>query len=249
MATPIGRILLMSKGTYDPTAVYDNLDWVRYNGAAWVCKLDNTTGIAPSTSATTNWALMSEDGTIGGWSSIANKPFESVGKGLTVPSSGADQDKLMIDLGDSMKFDVNKLDVAAKQTYVGTGTSSDRPISGAGVKDALDSNVHDATLTIKKNNTTIDTFTANASSNKDINIEADEWSVAATVASGQVTFPNLDDTKGYGYYPFFVITSGSTNIKPTATVSSMTGIGTSSRSITYDTDADNGATAYLRILK
>ena len=60
----IGRVLLMPKGTYSGSAIYNSLDWVRHNGAAWVCKLDGTTGIAPSTSATTNWQLMAEDGKI-----------------------------------------------------------------------------------------------------------------------------------------------------------------------------------------
>ena len=45
MATPIGRILLMPKGDYSGSAVYNALDWVRYSGSAWVCTTDNTTGI------------------------------------------------------------------------------------------------------------------------------------------------------------------------------------------------------------
>ena len=251
MATPIGRILLMPRGTYDPTAVYNNLDWVRYNGASWQCKLDNTTGIAPAENS--NWTLMASDGTVGGWSSLTGKPFESVGKGLTVPSSGVDQDKLMIDLGTSMKFDTNKLDVAAKQTYVGTGTSSDRPISGAGGKDARDSNVHDATLTIQKNSTTIDTFTANASSNKSVNIETDEWittSPATTVASnGQFSFIVDTSSSDVGYVPYFVINGSSTNKNPACRILSIVDTVPASTTITYESDAGSGTVVYLRKIK
>jgi len=112
----IGRILLMPKGDYSGSAVYNSLDWVRHDGAAWVCKLDGTTGIAPSTSATTNWQLMAEDGTVGGWTSITGKPFTYIGKGLDVDGSST-------------------LFVDSLVNYIG---SSDRPISGQGVADALD---------------------------------------------------------------------------------------------------------------
>lgn len=121
MATPIGRILLMPQGDFNAATVYNALDWVRNGGAAWVCKVDNTVGIAPPTLPATsnaNWQLLSEDGTVGGWSSIANKPFETIGAGLDVNL-------------------LNELEVAAENTYIPTGTSSDRPISGQGVADAL----------------------------------------------------------------------------------------------------------------
>ena len=59
----IGRILLMPKGTYDASVTYNSLDWVRYNGKAWVCKANNTIGVAPSESAT--WTLLAQDGSGG----------------------------------------------------------------------------------------------------------------------------------------------------------------------------------------
>ena len=121
MATPIGRILLMPRGDYDPIAVYNSLDWVRFSGASWVCKVDNTTGVTPPTPPATsnaNWQMLAEDGTVGGWSSLTGKPFDSIGAGLDVNL-------------------LNELEVAAENTYIPTGTSSDRPISGQGVADAL----------------------------------------------------------------------------------------------------------------
>ena len=86
----IGRVLLIPKGDYSGSTAYNALDWVRNNGAAWVCKVDNTIGIAPPTLPTTsnaNWQLLSADGTVSGsidWSNVNNKPFNSVGSGLNV---------------------------------------------------------------------------------------------------------------------------------------------------------------------
>lgn len=116
-AQQVGRILLIPKGDYSASAVYNTLDWVRFSGAAWVCKVDGTTNVTPTTSAP-EWQLLAEDGTVGGWSSLSGKPFETIGAGLNVNL-------------------LKELEVAAKNTYIGTGTSSDRPISGQGVKDAL----------------------------------------------------------------------------------------------------------------
>lgn len=121
MGNPIGRILLIPKGDYSALVNYNNLDWVRHGGAAWVCKVDGTIGIAPPNPPATsnaNWQLLAEDGTVGGWSSIQNKPFETIGAGLNVNL-------------------LKELEVAAKNTYIPTGTSSDRPISGQGVADAM----------------------------------------------------------------------------------------------------------------
>ena len=60
MAATVGRVLLMEKGNYSGTTTYNALDWVRDNGAAWVCKVDGTIGIAPPTLPVTsnaNWQV------------------------------------------------------------------------------------------------------------------------------------------------------------------------------------------------
>lgn len=126
MGTPIGRILLMPRGDYDPNAVYNALDWVRYDGASWVCKADNTTGIAPSSSATANWAVMAEDGTVGGWSSITGKPFKTIGAGLNVDTQDTDE-PLYVDCTGSI------------------ADEDDEPVSGDTVYNYLDANYYDKT--------------------------------------------------------------------------------------------------------
>ena len=77
----------------------------------------------------------------------------------------------------------------------------------------------------------------------------DEWSSTATVSNGAVSFSGIDDTNNNGYKLFVNVTSSSTNKNPTSSITSISGTGTSSMSITFSTDADNGATCKLRIIK
>jgi hypothetical protein len=115
--TPIGRILLMPKGNYSGTAVYYSLDWVRYNGSAWVCTTDNTTGIAPAIGVP-EWQVLAQDGTVSGtvdWSNVNFKPFDTVGSGLDV------------DVSNTLKLDMSML--------TGSNISYDNSGSGAASSD------------------------------------------------------------------------------------------------------------------
>lgn len=80
--------------------------------------------------------------------------------------------------------------------------------------------------------------------------EADSWFVStASVSSSTVTFSNVDDTANNAYELYIDVTASSTNKNPSAKISSISNTGTPMMSITYTTDADNGATAKLRIIK
>lgn len=109
--------------------------------------------------------------------------------------------------------------------------------------------VNNGTLTIQKNGTNVQTFTANQSSNVTANIVTDEWTSTATVSSGTVSFSGINDTNNNGYKPFCLITSSSTNKNPSFQISSISGEGTASMSVSFTTDADNGASVKLRIVK
>lgn len=104
-------------------------------------------------------------------------------------------------------------------------------------------------LTIQQNGTNVQTFTADQSANATANIVTDDWVATGTVSSGSVSFSGVDDTGNYGYEVFVQITASSTNKNPSAQISSISGTGTSSMSVTYTTDADNGATCKLRRIK
>lgn len=87
--------------------------------------------------------------------------------------------------------------------------------------------------------------------------ELDSWitgngSTTGVVISGSpnyFTFTGIDDTNNNGYKPFVQITDSSTNKNPTAQISSLSGAGTASMSITYSTDADVGSVVKLRRIK
>ena len=95
-------------------------------------------------------------------------------------------------------------------------------------------------------------FTANNTVNATVNIEVDEFIAQGSPNNGSVSF-TFDDTVYTGVHGFDVyidVTSASTNKKPYAVLSSISGEGTSSCTLTYETDADNGTnTAYLRLIK
>lgn len=106
-------------------------------------------------------------------------------------------------------------------------------------------------LTIQQNGTNVQTFTADQSSNATANLVTDEWfGTSATVSSGTVTFSGVDDSAGTNGYEIYVnVTSLSANKNPSAQISTISGEGTSSMSITFTTDADEAATVKLRIIK
>ena len=105
-------------------------------------------------------------------------------------------------------------------------------------------------LTLDQNGGNITTFSANSTSNQTFSVTTDKWhTMTATVSSGQISFSGIDDHANNGYEVFIEVTSSSTNKNPTATLNTISGEGTYTMSVTYDTDADNGATAKLRIIK
>lgn len=166
MGTPIGRILLMPKGDYSGSAVYNALDWVRHAGSAWVCTTDNTTGVTPAVGVP-QWTVMASDGSIGGWSSLADKPFETLGNGVKKDID----DSLTLDIDTSLLLG-SKLSVNTQDTYT---PSDSNPISGQGVADAL-TDYYDKSDTDDK---------------------LDEYTASVSPVLGVVTFTNLDPDYGY----------------------------------------------------
>ena len=102
------------------------------------------------------------------------------------------------------------------------------------------------TLTIQKNGTTVQTFTANQSTNVTADITTDTWTaVAYADASMNIVFDDLSDSYGYDLYADDVLVSILSMTKGTGT---NTGI-----KLTYEVDStgvSSGVTPfYLRILK
>lgn len=124
MSAVAGRILLMPKGDYSSAVTYNSLDWVRYNNAAWVCNTDNTSNVPPSTSAP-QWNLLAADSAMSDIGDLND----------VVISSPADGQILgcVIDTSQTPPV-ITWENVAADTSYSSTGL---KPISGAGVADAL----------------------------------------------------------------------------------------------------------------
>lgn len=61
MGASAGRVLLIPKGDWNTNTTYTGLDWVRHNGAAWVCK-NTCTNIEPTLENADNWQMMARDG-------------------------------------------------------------------------------------------------------------------------------------------------------------------------------------------
>ena len=234
----IGRVLLMPKGDYSGPTIYNALDWVRDNGKAWVCKVDGTQGITPVEGA--NWTLLAADGSVSGtieWTSVNNKPFNSIGSGLNVDGSY----RLKLDTsyltGSNISYDNTSSGLSA--TDVQEAIDEIAGSSGGGAWGSITGTLSDQT------------DLQDALDDKADETDLDEWfATPSTVSSGTITFNGVDDSAGTNGYEVFVnITSSSVNKNPSSEISSISGEGTASMNITYTTDADNGATAKLRILK
>lgn len=91
--------------------------------------------------------------------------------GLVPAPAAGDDTKYLSGDGLWKTISVYSLPIASSSTLGGIKIGNNLSIdSSTGVLDAVVPTVNDATLTIQKNGTDIDTFTANASSNKTINI-------------------------------------------------------------------------------
>ena len=64
MGVSAGRVLLIPKGDWNAETTYTGLDWVRHNGAAWVCK-NTCTNVEPTEENSENWQIIARDGQSG----------------------------------------------------------------------------------------------------------------------------------------------------------------------------------------
>ena len=64
MGASAGRVLLIPKGDWNAETTYTGLDWVRHNGAAWVCK-NTCTNVEPTEENSDNWQIIARDGQSG----------------------------------------------------------------------------------------------------------------------------------------------------------------------------------------
>ena len=330
----IGRVLLMPKGTYSGSTVYNALDWVRDNGAAWVCKVDGTIAIAPPTLPTTsnaNWQLLAADGSVSGsidWTNVNNKPFDSIdtttdfsvdgsnkmsikrntfGKmrivsgGATVDLAASGDSIFEIDAGTNVTITPDNTTNPKKITINSTGGGGGSYTASKGVKITtsgdIQADLKDATVgslaaaTRSTTNNREYPVALDSNSNLSVNVpwtdttyssqaeaqggtaeslcttgekytwnhkantsDLDDYIATSIVSSGYVSFTGVDDTPNYssmtqGYEPHVWVDSNSVNLSPYAKLSTASGFGTNNLTLIYETDADNGATVKLRVIR
>ena len=151
-------------------------------------------------------------------------------------------------------LDINKLDgltaTKAELDYVHGVTSAIQTQLDSKAASSAIPTINAGTFTVTQNGSTKGTFTNNQATATSADIQTDYfWPTTTTVSSGTFSFSGLDDTKGYGFKPWVQVIGTSTNKNPTASIASITGAGSSNMTISYTTDADNGATVKLRVYK
>lgn len=254
------------KAVYDAIAALDSTITGSAGAGNTLTALSQTDGKVSATfgaisitkSQVSDFPSLATVATSGSYSDLSNKPTIPT---VTDTYSGTSSNGMS---GKAVKSAIDALDVtttgAATNKTITALTQTDGKISATFSNISITKSqisdfptiptVNNATLTIQKNGTNVQTFTANQSTNATANIITDDWVKTASVSSGSVTFSGIDDTGNYGYEVFFNITSSSTNKNPSAQLSAISGEGTSNMSLTYTTDADNGTNnAKLRRIK
>lgn len=173
-----GRIGFVIKGAYDETTTYDFLDVVYYNGASYVAK-KLTTGNVPQES-NEYWQVLAKSDTL---TNISDATVDFTIAQTRVNIQNGEDSKTLF--GKIKRWFADLKDVAFTGSY---NSLSDRPESlknpnaltftgavtgsydGSAAKSVAIPSIGNGTLTIQKNGTDVQTFTANQSGNVTANI-------------------------------------------------------------------------------
>ena len=242
------------KAVYDAIAALDSTITGSAGAGNTLTALSQTDGKVSATfgaisitkSQVSDFPSLATVATSGSYSDLSNKPSIPT---VTDTYSGTSSDGMS---GKAVKSAIDALDVsdsAVAGKYVSAVSETDGKISVTRaslpsvptITDTYSSTSHDGMSGVA---------VASAISGKANTSALDDWVKTASVSSGSVTFSGINDTGNYGYEVFFNITNSSTNKNPTAQLSTISGEGTSSMSLTFTTDADNGTNnAKLRRIK
>ena len=228
-------------GTGDMTkAVYDT------DNDGIVDAAETLSGLTATIADLNKTANLATVATSGRYNDLGNKPTIPT---ITDTYSSTSSDGMSGKAVKSAIDALDKSDSAVSGQYVSAVSETDGIITVSRASLPTIPTVNDGQLTIQQNGTNKATFTANQSGNATANIVTDDWVATGTVSSGSVSFSGIDDSGNYGYKPFAEVTASSTNKNPSAQISTLSGTGTSSMSVTYTTDADDGTTVKLRRIK
>ena len=183
--------------------------------------------------------------------------WETPASGVTTYAALTDTDLTGLGTGDYMKYDSTAskwvVDSTLKNKVVNLDSNGKLP---AAKVDGLGAGV----LNIMRNGVNCfypgNSFNANSTTGGTANVEVDQFIATGSPNNGTVTFSGINDSyyttyNGvHGYDVYFDVTSSSTNKAPYAKLTTISGEGTSSMTLTFETDADDGTnTARLRLIK
>ena len=190
--TALDLIGFTDRGDYDSIANYVKNDLVHHNNSIWRCLVDDTTAVTPAEGA--NWTVYIQNGTtLNGMADVnlttpANGDLlrynstSSKWENQDVDSTPTQSSTKLVQSGGVYTQLAAKANTADLATVATTGAYADlsgtpqlAAVATSGAYSDLTGQptiptVNDATLTIQKNGTNVETFTANSSTNKTANI-------------------------------------------------------------------------------
>ena len=190
--TALDMIGFTDKGDYDSTATYVKNDLVHDSGRVWLCLVDETTNVTPAVGA--NWKIWIDEAAY--LSGLADTTITNPANGQVlrydsatskwvnagVDSTPTQSSTKLVQSGGVYTQLANKANSADLATVATSGAYADlsgtpqlAAVATSGAYSDLTGQptiptVNDATLTIQKNGTNVETFTANSSTNKTANI-------------------------------------------------------------------------------
>lgn len=175
---PAGRVLPLFRGEYSDSIVYEDPDIVLYENSSYVAK-QITIGNPPPKNASSNdyWQMIAK-GIIDADISESTVEFTKASERSNIKNG----EKTNIIMGKIMKFFADLKDVAFSGSYADL---SNKPTIPASAKNGK--------LTIQKNGTEVQTFTANQSTNAVANILVPTISNSAAVTqTGQMALDAVE---------------------------------------------------------
>lgn len=118
-----GRVACVPRGTYDSTETYNRLDIVAYAGNAYICKVDNTTGVLPTNTA--KWIIVMDGGAT--YLLLSNKVnlIKEKTDHITVSSNYIEFDKPLHDIALEGNITLNGEDFTDIIAHFSNGTSGE----------------------------------------------------------------------------------------------------------------------------
>lgn len=196
----LGPVMPVPKGVWDSTKTYERNNLVTHDGAAWICGVATSTGVAPGTSNTSDWFLLVENTT--GVTSIELNGEVKTGKVIintsSTPVSHASEDTTY-GAGDATHYGhVRVVDaVEDGESYENTAASPVMVLSvAAGLENALES-ANSLISEVSNDLTgTVGTVEALSDTVSEMTTSVDNAINNLTVSGKVITFTRNDGTTG-----------------------------------------------------